>query len=875
MIRRALVGLYSGLLYCFPPDLRRAHGRDMRQCARDAIERRGFSGALLLFLDLAISVPREWAQLLKGKPMSGMGRDLSYAVRMLCRNPGFTAAAVMTLALGIGANTAIFTLADATVIRPLRVADPDRLVAFKWSASLPDYREWAERTDIFNGVAATANVRVSVTTNNVTEPTETAFVSANYFQVLGIGPSAGRVFGNTDAPGRGELTVVLDRDWWHAHFNGDPGVIGTIIHVSGTPATIVGIAAEGFRGATLDRTPKLYLPLTSVARLLSSPFNARGALENRGFVWMTAIGRLREGVTMSAAADAMDAMYGRQHPEDSGPNHDRLELVSLQTRALGGPNAASVYTFVELLAGVVLLTLLIGCANIANLQLARSAARQREIGVRLAIGAARGRIVRQLLTESLVLAALGGALGLAVASWSLRLMARFQLPGGIDIGGLPLSVNGAALMFAVIVSSMTVLLFGLVPAWQASRESALVVMRTAARTTARGGLRSALVAAQIALSLVLLTGTALFLQSFIAVTRVPLGFRPAGVATATLTPSVKTFDHQRTLQFFDTALTNVRQIPGVTAAAWTNVLPTAGSMSMDATIEGYQKKPAENMNVYVANVGPDYFAAAGTRLLRGRTFQDTDTPSAPLVAIVNETAARRFWDGRDPLQGRVQVDDTHFIQIVGVVEDTKVRAIDEKPVPYLYMPFAQPSGPFAMDRGTLVARTSGDVNALLPLMREQLRAADPAAPLSPVTTFEFQVRKLVMPQRMGAAFFGTFAILALMLASIGIYGVSSYVAALRTREMGIRIALGADRTRIRALVLRQGIGPVAIGIASGVVLAAIASRLASAFLRGVSPRDPLTYLAVVAVLGAIALAAAWIPARRASRLDPVRALRTE
>jgi predicted permease len=875
MIRRALIGLYGVLLYCYPSDLRNAHGRDMRQCARDTIARRGPAAALLLFLDLAISVPREWAQLLKGKPMTGIGRDLSYAIRILWRSPGFTLAAVVTLALGIGANTAIFTLADATLLRPLKVTDPARLVAFKWSASLPDYREWAERTDVFSGVAATANVRVNVTAHDATEPTESAFVSANYFQVLGVGASAGRLLGAADDANGAALAAVLDRDWWQAHFNGDPAVVGTTIHVSGAPATIVGIAAKGFRGASIDRTPKLYLPLTSAARLLSSPFSARGALENRGFVWMTAIGRLRDGVTIEAAADAMDAMYVRQHPEDGGPDHERLELVPLQTRALGGPNAGGVYTFVELLAGVVLLTLLIGCANIANLQLARSAARQREIGVRLAIGASRGRIVRQLLTESLVLAALGGALGLGVAWWSLRLLARFQLPGGIDIAGLPLAVDGAALAFALIASAATVLLFGLVPAWQASRGNALAVMRSAARTTARGGPRSALVAGQIALSLVLLTGTALFLQSFISATRVPLGFSPAGVATATLTPSVKGFDRERARRFFETALIKVRQIPGVTAAAWTNVLPITMSMSMDATIEGYRKKPSENTNVYVANVGPEYFEAAGTRLLRGRTFAETDTPAAPLVAVVNETAARRFWSGRDPLQGRIRVDDTHFIQVVGVVEDTKVHTLDEKPVPYVYMPFAQPSGPFAMDRGTLVVRTSGDVDALLPLMREQLRAADPGAPLSPVTTFEFQVRRLVMPQRMGAAFFATFAILALTLAAIGIYGVSSYVAALRTREMGIRIALGADRSRIRALVLRQGAAPVAIGIASGILLAAVASRLAAAFLRGVSPRDPLTYAAVVLVLGAIALAAAWIPARRASKLDPVGALRAE
>ena len=341
--------------------------------------------------------------------------------------------------------------------------------------------------------------------------------------------------------------------------------------------------------------------------------------------------------------------------------------------------------------------------------------------------------------------------------------------------------------------------------------------------TARSRPRSALVAVQIALSLqLLLAGTRRSSsRSFAAaLAHVLLGFTPAGaVATTTLTPSVKGFDRARAALFFDEALVRAHRLPGVTAAAWTNVLPVNGSMSMSATIEGYQKQHGDDLHVYVANVGPEYFAAAGTRLLRGRPFSTSDVSGAPLVGIVNQTAARRFWSGRDPLRGRVMVDDTHSIQIVGVVEDTKIRALDERPEPYLYAPFAQPSGPFAMDRGTLIVRTSGDVRALLPALDGELRAIDPGAPLTAVTTFDFQVRQLVMPQRMGAAFFAAFAILALTLASIGIYGVASYVATLRTREIGIRIALGADRARIRALVVRQGALPIAAGIAGGLALA--------------------------------------------------------
>jgi predicted permease len=865
---RLLLALYRLALRAYPPGLRRAYAPEMLQCARDAVHRRGAAVMPRLFADLAFSIPHEWLLLTKGFSMHGLASDFAYALRLLRRSPGFATAAILTLALGIGATTAIFTLADATVIRPLRVDQPDRLVAFKWSASLPDYREWTERTDLFDGVAATANVRVGVDVDGTTEPTEAGFVSANYFAMLGVDPFAGRSFAATEDGSAGDLTVVIDHDWWRSRFDGDRNAIGRVIHVSGVPATIVGIAGADFHGTTLQRAPRLYVPLTAAARLLGSPFSSPGALENRGFVWLTALARLRDGVPLATAAATMDAMYARQHADDSGGS-DHIELTPLRSRIVG----PDVFTFVGLLGGVVTLTLLIGCANVANLQLARAAARQREIGVRLAIGAGRGRIFRQLLTESLALAAIGGGLGVLVASAFLRVIAAFQLPGGIDIDGLTLHIDAAALTFATAISAAAVVLFGVLPAWQGARRESLPALRGDARVTARSRLRASLVAVQIALSLVLLTGTALFLQSFTAAVRVPLGFRPPGVATTTLTPSVRGFDRARARQFFDAALTRVHRLPGVTAVAWTNVLPVNGSMSMAATIEGRATRPGQDLNTYVANVSPEYFAAAGTRLLRGRTFTDADRTGAPLVGIVNETAARRFWDGRDPLEGRISVDDEHAIQIVGVVEDTKIRSLDEAPAPYLYTPFAQPTGPFAMDRGTLLVRTSGDIRALLPALRDELRQIDAGAPLSPVTTFEWQVRTLVMPQRMGATFFAAFAILALTLATIGIYGVASYVAALRTREIGIRIALGADRARIRTLVLRQGAVPIAAGVAAGIALAALGSRFAAAFLRDVSPRDPITYAGVALLLSVIGLAATWVPARRAAATDPVQALR--
>jgi putative ABC transport system permease protein len=881
-MRTVLERLYGALLYAYPPSLRRTHGPAMRQCARTALARQGVGAAARLFADLLFTVPREWwlaaastssPRRLKGLTMFGILHDVSYALRLLWRSPGYTIAAVLTLALGIGANTAIFSLTDATLLRPLRVTRPAELAAFKWSVSYPDYRDWAARTDLFVGLAAFGGTRATATIERTPDVIDVSFVSPNYFSLLGVPAYSGRLLGDADE-NAAEIAVVLDHAWWRDRFSRDPGVIGRTIRVNGELVTVAGIAAEGFRGTSLTLTPRMYLPLGSMPRLRGGMFGNRRALENRGFTWITAIARLKPGVTLATAAGAITAMDREQHKSD---RRDDIELEPIGERALGGADAGHVRTFVRLLGGVVVLTLLIGCANLANLQLARAAARRREIGVRLALGGSRLRIGRQLLTESLVLASIGGALGLLVANLMFRLMARFQLPGGIDIDGLALGLNRSALWFAAAAAGGTALLFGLAPAWQGARTGPLASLRDESRSTsARSRLRSGLVAAQVALSLVLLTGTGLFLRSFLDAIRVPLGFVPDNVATASIAlGAAKGFDLARSRAFFDRALTRARQLPGVAAAEWATVVPTVGSMSSEVAIEGRTPRPGEDLHFYMAEVGPDYFRAAGTRLLRGRPFAPADTATAPPVCIVNQTAAARFWAGQDPLQGRLKLDNDRTIQIVGVVEDTKTHALDEPAAPFLYLPFAQSSGPFGLTRAVLLVRTTGDVHALLPLLRDELRAADADAPVASLTTFTWHVRKLVMPQQMGVALFGVFALLAVTLAAIGIYGVTAYVAALRRREIGIRIALGADRARIRALVLRQGSIPIAFGLAAGVLIAALASRLATAFLRGVPPRDPLTYTAVAALLAAIALAATWIPARRASQLDPIRALRID
>ncbi|HET7619582.1 MAG TPA: ABC transporter permease [Vicinamibacterales bacterium] len=880
-IAHAIERLYAALLWLYPPPLRIAHGREMRQCARTQIRHQGWIAVARLGADLLTSLPVEWWRARPARPhgglMKGLGRDIHYAVRVFWRSPGFTLAAVLTLALGIGANTAIFSLADATLLRPLKVSRIDQLYATNWSVSYPDYKAFAARGDLFDGVVGASGGRVNVVADGDAVLVDAGFVSGNYFGVLGVPPAAGRVFGPSDDVPNGPLVGVLSHRWWASHFGRDTGVIGRVVRVNGQAVTIVGVAGEGFRGLRPSDTTAIYFPLTATPRVRTGFFTRPDMLEIVGMQWLTATFRLKPGVEPGAAAPVLDSVYRHIHAtEDDSDRDEGFVLTPLRTRALGG-RADSVSRFVVLLGVVVVLALLIGCANLANLLLSRASVRRREIGVRLAIGAGRVRVARQLLVESLVLAIAGGAAGLLAASGLLNALGRFELPGGMAIDALDLRINGLALAFTALVSCGTGVLFGVAPAWRAARLDVLGSLRSESRsTTSRSRLRATLVAVQVALSLVLLAGTGLFLRSLVRALDAPLGFRVDGVATASVNLGAARYTTARAAAFYDEALARVHRLPGVTAAAWTAVVPTQGARVFSATIDGYRPHPKEDVYFYNSAVSPDYFRAAGTRLLRGRAFTDADRPGAPLVGIVNETAVKMYWNGRDPIGGRASGGEDKWITIVGVAEDARVTSLDEKPVPYIYLPFAQDGVAYrSIDPAHLLVRTDGDEQALLGPVAEQLRAIDRDAPVYDVSTFAWRVRDLVMPQQMGTTLFACFSVLALALAAIGIYGVAAYVAVLRTRELGIRIALGAARTDIRRLVLRQGFMPAVAGLAAGIALTLVAGRFAEAFLYHVSPRDPVTLGVTAVVLGTIAGVAAWIPARRASRLDPVRALREE
>ena len=873
--------LFRALLHCYPPRFQRAHGNEFLQFVRLELAR-GIP-PMALARDAATGAIREWidaARLPHGEPMRNLLRDLRHSARLLVKSPGFTLAAVLTLALGIGANTAIFTLADATLLRPIPVVNPHELVVWSWTSSYPDYVEYAKRTDVFQGVMGTGGVsRISVTVGNTTELARAGFITSNAFEVLGVRAAHGRTLLPSDEVANGPIVMVITHDFWRARFGEDPAIVGRSLRINGRPATIVGVTEPGFRGTTLAENAAIYLPTSTVSQVSTGGFFSRvDPLTAKGMVWIRVIGRLRADVDADRAAQVMDTMYGALHgPPAAGEARESLRLQPLPVRALG-ENAADLRAFVIVLVGVVGVTLLVGCANLANLLLAKAAARRRETGVRLALGATRGRVLQQAMSESLLLAALGGCAALAVAKGALGLLGTYQLPGGIPIVGMRLDIDGRALAATSALAILTGLVFGALPAWRASRTDVLASLREQSRaSTARSRTRSTLLAVQIALSVVLLAGCGLFARALMAALDTRPGFDARGTVTASVSLGLARYDVNRAGGFYNAALAQVRALPDVTSAAWTNLIPTRGLFRGVAEVDGYRPARGETLTVNGSHVGPGFFATLGTKLLEGREFTAADGPGSPRVAIINDTMARKYWPGGRALGGRVKMFD-EWLTVVGISETVVVTELREQPRAQVYFPFDQwltGRMGIALDPAHLVIRTNAPLDRLMPLVRERLRSVDGNVPVYDIAPFESRVAALVMPQRMGVILFTLFSGLALTLAIVGIYSVSSYVTALRTREIGLRMALGASVGMVRRMVIAECARPILAGIVAGVALALYASRLVEGFLFGVNRHDPATFATVPLLLAGVALVATYLPARRASRIHPVDALRTE
>jgi predicted permease len=812
--------------------------------------------------------------------MDGLRQDLRFAVRQLVRAPGFAALAIAMLALGIGATTTIFSVINAVFLRPpTHVHEPGRMVAVFTSdfsgprfgtSSYPDFVDFAGGASGLDGLAAVTPRPFSVAAGNESFRAMGEMVSENYFGLLGVSLEQGRGF----VPGS-ETEVVVGYGLWQRRLGGASDVVGRTIRLSGHAFTVVGVAPEGFTGAMRGIRTEAWTPLA--AQRVLSPSD--DMFTNRGDRGLFLFGRLRNGVSPAEAQSQLTVVGARLHrayrerwTDHSGSARVVTVLPERDARifpTIRGP----VTRFLALLMGVACLVLAICCANLANLLLARGTVRRREVAVRLALGGSRLRLVRQLLTESLVLSTAGAVGGVVLATWATGALGSFEPPLPVPVA-LEFPLDGRILLFTVLVSVVTVLLSALAPALRATRLDHATALRgdlTAAGVVRRVGLRDGLVIAQVAVSLVVLAAAGLFLASLRNATRLDPGFRAEGLALLRLELGIQGYDSARGRAFYAELERRVRAQPGVEAVSLAEIVPLGMSRQRRGVeVEGYAPREGEEMEFGVNTVGAGYFETMGIPLVRGRGFERGDRTGAAPVAVVNESFARRFWPGEDPLGRRFGTSRGGTREVVGVARDGRYGSLTEDPQPHFYEPFAQA---YEADM-VLLARTSRDPRDLLPVLIREARALDPELPVDASTMAE-HLGYAWLPQRIGAAVLGAFGVVAAILAAFGLYGVMSYVVSQRTAEIGIRMALGARSGDVRMLVVRRALGLTVAGVLLGLAGTAAATRLLAAFLVGVSPTDPMTIVSVVLLFTAVALLASWLPARRAAGVDPMRALRSE
>ncbi len=796
--------------------------------------------------------------------------DLRYATRAWRKRPVLAAAAILTLALGTGANTAIFSVIHAVILRPLPYAHADRLYQV-WSAKLdargqadPAGREgtdatiiegWRRSQTLFEQIAAYRGWNVSVTVSGQPLRLYAAAVSANFLSTLGAAPAQGRDFAaGEDTPGHDDV-ILLSDSLRRRLFSSDSNAIGNTVRVDGAERTVIGVMPDGFRcyAGSLSEQPDLYVPVSTVVPKVSS----------------YVIGRLAPGASAAAARGLLDAISRKLGPED--PRHDHL--MAIRMTPLQQEIGSRVRPMLLVLFGATGCVLLIACANLANLTLAHIAGRQKELLVRAALGATRARIIRQVLTESVTLSIAGCALGLALSGWLVKVLIHLypgKLPRVEALGAGALAGSPVVLLFSVILTAATGILAGLLPAWRFSRADLQEGLKDGALShrSRRGSMvRASLIAAQVAAAFVLLIGAGLLLRSFLLLRAVDPGYRAARLLTAQIVLPEKLYPkRQQRIAFVDRFLERVRAIPGVESAAVTNSLPLAYNflLSVEFTTDG-----GVDRLVGCRAISPAYFHTMGIPVLAGRAFETADS-AAGGVTIVNQEFARKYFNGANPVGRSLRFGDLRRT-IVGVVADVKNRNLDGRTEEEIYLPYAQMSNLF-MD---VAVRTASDPASLVGAVRNQLHSIDPDQPLSRVQTMEQVLDDGVAPRRFEATLLGTLASLALLLALVGIYGVISYSVSLATREIGIRMALGAQRTEVLRWMLRRGILPVLIGVAVGIPASLAAARALESWLYGIRAVDSLTYIAAAAVMLLVSVLAAYVPARRATAIDPLLALRYE
>jgi predicted permease len=799
--------------------------------------------------------------------MDGLLRDLRLAFRGLRRTPGFTAAAIITLALGIGATTALFSVVDAVLMRPLGWSDESRLYSLRvdftamhiegFSLSIAEMKD-LKALPVFESVAAYTS-ETEALLGPPAERVQVGAATSDFFRTLGVQPLYGRSFTEAEEAKGAAPVALLSWSTFRKRYASDPAVVGREVVLDGRSHTIIGVLPESF---TYGAAKEFYVPLEIPANWQSQ----------RGAHYLDALGRLKPGVTPEAARRALadlSAYDNKQFPDDYPGGHGLdFRMTPLRDRFVGSAKDPLL-----LLLGAVFVVLLIACANVANLLLARSAARQGELAVRAALGAGRGRLVRQLLTESALLAALGAGLGIAIASWGVEgLLA--AAPRNVRVMSV-VSLDLRVLGFALGVTALCTIVFGLAPALHASRADLASALKDGARSvSSRGRLRSLLVAGQFALSLTLLASAGLVLRSFEKVLLVSPGFDPEGVIEAAAYPGGAAYDPDPARQeYFDRAWSAISAIPGVESVGAIDRLPTEGNYRLSYLIEGYTPAAGEAPpSDLIRRPMAGYFRTMRQAVVAGREFQPSDDAKAPLVALVNEAWVRRYFPGRNVVGQRIRMDGKNdpWRTIVGVVADAREAGLDRPAPPVYYFPSAQ----MPADQMTFVLRGRSP-QALVQPARAALAAIDRAQPPGTVRLVSEALGDSLAPRKFPLQLLGVFAGLALLLSAVGIYGVTSYAVAQRTREFGVRMAIGASGGEVVRMVLRRALVLALGGVGFGLLAALAGARVLSSLLYGVSERDPITYFVVVLLLSAVALVASVLPAVRASRIDPMAALRAE
>ena len=832
------------------------------------------SAALRAFGNVALA--KEDSRAMWGfRSLETLWQDVRFGLRMLVKSPGFTIVAVLALALGIGANSAIFSVVNAVLLRPLPYEDPDRLVmvwedntklGFPRDTPAPaNFIDWRDQNQVFEGMAAFADESFNLTGVSEPERINGQRVSANLFQLLGVAPRLGREFlFEEDQPRRERVVIISDR-LWHRRFGADKNIIGKTLTLNGESFTVVGVMPANFQFPS--REDELWVPIA---------FDSTEA-SRRGSHYLQVIARTKPGITLEQAQAEMSTIAARlqkQYPETN-------KSVGAAVTPLHEQLVGDIRPALLILLGAVGFVLLIACANVANLLLARAAVRQKEITIRAALGARRLRLMRQFLTESGLLAALGGLVGLLLAVWGVNLLTVF-IPDDISQAkGITIDVK--VLVFTLIVSLLTGLIFGLAPALQASKLNLNETLKEGGRSSAVGArgnrIRSLLVISEVALALVLLIGAGLLINSFLRLRTIDPGFQSDKLLTMRINlPELKYPDRTRRAAFYTELLHRVEALPGVRSAAVTTALPlTFKGNSNGITIEGRpEPAPDERPIVITRVISPDYFHAMSIPLLQGRSLGEQDKEDSAGAVIISETMARRFWPGEDPIGKRIKMgwsdSSNPWLSVVGVVKDVRQFELNADPKPQIYLPYTQ-AGLFAPR--DLVIRTTTEPLSLTAAVRNTVWEIDKDQPVSDIRTMEQILSESVSRDRFSMLLLGIFAIVALVLASVGIYGVMSYAITQRTHEIGIRMALGAQTGDVLKLAVGQGLKLVLTGVAIGLVAALLLTRVMSSLLFGVSATDPTTFVIISLVLISVAVLACYIPARRATKVNPMIALRYE